>query len=68
MPRKKSEADEHEINFDLNNSLWEEYLEWCSTGYVIRDTNGTAVALSTKPSVSDFVIWKQTMGYFTEDE
>lgn len=65
-PRGKSVVRDEDFE-SLEGVLWEQYLEWCNSGYVVRDNNGRAVAISTKPSVRDFVIWKQTMGYYTDE-
>lgn len=64
-PRGKSVVRDEDFE-SLDGELWEQYLEWCENGYVIHDTGGNPVAISTKPSVRDFEIWKQTMGYYMD--
>ena len=70
MSRGKTHIDqiERDIFESLDDRLWEEYLEWCETGYVIRGMDGQPVALSTKASPKDFLVWKETMGYFTDEK
>jgi hypothetical protein len=68
MAKMKSRGvDAVEDQFDLHGRMWEEYVEWCETGYVVRDAEGFASYLSTEATPKGFEIWKQDMGYMVDE-
>lgn len=57
-----------ENNFDLDEALWEQYLEWCDQLVVKYYKDGMAYLekRGATPSVPDFAIWLQENKYYLD--